>query len=267
MSAVDLDALSRASKEVPKEANDAPPEEIKKTPPPAPSGAEKVNKTIPEKAPKEVKLSTKHVLAPDRIIMLGACESGKTSLIRNIIRKYYEHSDYNILRCYWYGSNCDSEKWIPAKQRDKTINQSVHDKLTEVMKKIRERDPKKMCIVVWDDVLGESFHKDRWFAGFISTCRHYGIILLIGLQMLKAISPVIRENVQRVYLTSANNRTLDALVELSQSDLKKAEWVSRARVNLRKGCSSLLDFRAGQEEIISVTTDYIGPDGMADIKA
>ena len=122
------------------------------------------------------------------------------------------------------------------------------------MKRLRQADPTRYAIIVLDDVIGENFNQ-KWYKRFIATNRHYGIITLIGIQHLKSLSPTIRDNIQKVFLTGSNNATLHSLYELSTED---NEWLFRKKCKhgLRVGNPTFLDFRPGQREIVHLEVEY-----------
>lgn len=152
------------------------------------------------------KLSKKHLVVPDRILYLGACESGKTSLISQTIKLYERH--LNLVGIWWFGANSKNER-LPKCRARLQIDQDYIDKIRKLMKNIVREDvemelplmKQRYCIIVWDDVLGESFHQDRWVDDLISTCRHDNIILLVGLQYINKLPPVFRQNVKRAFIT------------------------------------------------------------------
>jgi hypothetical protein len=195
-------------------------------------------------------LSKKDLVMPDRMLMVGPSQTGKSSLIRTIIKLY--QATGKICAVYWYGANALKEKLPRARMRT-YIDKDQLTALRGAMKKIMKRttqtgSAERYAIVVLDDILSESFD-DAWWSDFISTCRHDNIILLIGLQYIKKVPPVIRENINRLWLTRSNNQTLKALYELSCEGSNFYEWCNKVTSGMGIGKPCLLDFRIEHEEI------------------
>jgi len=212
----------------------------------------KKKKTIEKPTVKVIKLNKNHVVVPDRLLLLGASETGKTSLIRNIIKLYQKNS--RIVGVYWFGKHANEEN-LPVFRKRNTINKKMIDKLRVTMKTIRKNSKNSYCIVVFDDILGESFHRDKWYDDFISSCRHEGIILIIGLQYIKSVPPVIRENVKRIIVTSSNNQTTKALYELGYES-NPYVFQKNLQDGLKIGICKMIDLRAGKYSIEAISTDY-----------
>ena len=187
------------------------------------------------------------LIYPDRILCLGASESGKTTLIRNIIRRYIS-SGRTIApdgRCvFWFGANAHQESsWLPKSHQCDHVSKK---KLTAIREMMRKGFAGRYVVIVLDDVLGETFHNDKFYADFISTCRHDRVILVIGLQYLRSVPPVIRENVKRFFVCSINNQTKKSLYELS-SNPNQYDFFGRLS-ELQKGEPVLIDVRPGVKQ-------------------
>ena len=194
------------------------------------------------------------LIYPDRILFLGPSESGKTTIIRHVINKYISSGKLagGKKGVFWYGVNYSLEKWLPRGHGMKSINKKQIDEIRTVM---RTSFKGKSMIIVFDDVLLESFHNDKWFSDFIGTCRHERIIVLIGIQYLNTISPVMRANIKRLFVTWSNNTAIDLLHKQSTSG-DKAKFQSQL-TNIKLGQPVLLDFRPSAT--IEVQRMSVGP--------
>jgi energy-coupling factor transporter ATP-binding protein EcfA2 len=192
-----------------------------------------------------LKIDQLELLYPDRALILGPSGSGKSTLLRHLVRRYIRSGKLitkNANSVFWFGKNQHEERWLPKGHGYTDISKS---KLTEI-RKMMKSFPGKHVVIVLDDVLGESFHHDKFYADFISTCRHERVILLIGLQFINAVPPVFRENINRYFVTKANNKTKAALFGLSS---EANEWDFKNRLsNFALGSCMLLDLRPGTDQ-------------------
>lgn len=209
--------------------------------------------------PKVTKQKVQHGFnfeAPTRILTLGPCFSGKTTAIRHMI-KYFK-STGEIAGIWWFGSSAHDETWLPKQYRYEKVSKTKIEAIRNMQKKPQFKNYYQ--IIVLDDILDTNFHSDKWWAHFISTCRHQNIILLIGLQYLKAMPPVFRDNVQSYVVCSANNGTTDALYNLSRNPSKHD--FRQHFSELVKGKPIIFSTVPGSKEITQIELGPLEPKNM-----
>ena len=105
------------------------------------------------------------ITLPERVMVLGGSESGKTTLIRHLVAQMQKH---NRVACVWYiGSNSAEETWVPAKFRRAQVSKPLLDNIRKVQRN-KQFEGLHQVIVI-DDALSESFHRDKWWNQYIST--------------------------------------------------------------------------------------------------
>lgn len=173
-----------------------------------------------------------------RICILGPTQSGKTTIIRHLIRNFVKTK--TVAAVYWFGDSYHEEKWLPPGRGEALINTAKLEALRTAMKSPNMAG--KHAIVVLDDVLGEEFlrgKQGKWWSRFISTSRHYNITLLIGMQYLKGISPVMRDNVKQWIVTWINHNGIEALHKQSRSS---KPFFRQELTDAKRGAPKLIDF-------------------------
>jgi GTPase SAR1 family protein len=196
---------------------------------------------------KQTPISQIDMVLPDRIGVVGGSESGKTTVIRNLLQSMVKN--HKVICIWWLGSNSDDEKWLPAKYRRKEISQPLMDNIRRSQLNPAMKDCHQ--IIVLDDIIGERFHKNPWWDQYISTCRHERITLIFGIQYLKSVSPCIRENFKRFIVCHSTNQTLSNLYQLS-SVANKHKWVEQF-AGIKLGSPILLDVRPGKQELVELS--------------
>jgi ABC-type glutathione transport system ATPase component len=194
----------------------------------------------------EIEIEDLELIFPNRICVMGASGSGKSTIIRNLVNLYLETGV--VTGVWWFGSSVRDER-LPKGHGEETINKAKIDKIRQMQRTPNMK--KAYQIIVLDDILTQKFHQDKWWDGFISTCRHDRIILVLGLQYCKSISPSMRENFQQFICTSLTNQTVSALYSLSQNP---DQWRFRKSLSgIKLGTAKLIDFRpSAHHEITNI---------------
>ena len=214
------------------------------------------NKEVVNRVSKENTISDLNLQLPTRLCTLGSSQSGKSTLIRHMIKEF--KSKFNVSSVWWMGSSAHEESWLSPKFRYQAISRTKIDAIRKLMKTNAFKNTH--CIIVLDDILTEKFHNNRWWNGFISTCRHDHITLIFGIQHLKSMSPTIRDNVQYYFVCSLNNSTCDALHGLSNTPDK---YQFRKQLTAAKlGHPILFCTIPGQKEIQHLTVGRCEPEDM-----
>ena len=188
--------------------------------------------------------------------MLGPPQSGKSTLIRHIIKEF--KSKNNVSSVWFFGSYSHEEVWLHPKFRYPKISKTKIDAIRAMMRTPAFKNTH--CIIVLDDVIIENFHRSPFWADFIATSRHDNITVLIGMQYLKSLSPQIRENCQYYFITALNNTTCDSLHGLSNIPDKYA--FRKQLTTAWKGHPILFRTVPGEKEITPLTVEALEPNQM-----
>ncbi len=160
------------------------------------------------------------------MMLLGMTGSGKSVFIRQIYERHVgkgKRFDFALL----FGFNADRPQYdyIDKKQRFTEVNPESIKQKWNAMRKLRDRYAQTYgqavadrfeTLFIFDDILGENFHKDKFYADFISRCRHDGIVCIFGIQYINSIPPVIRNNVSQFIITCGTNQIAQALYPMTK---------------------------------------------------
>ncbi|HRP37055.1 MAG TPA: ATPase/DNA packaging protein [Candidatus Dojkabacteria bacterium] len=193
---------------------------------------------------------------PDRICLLGQSETGKTTIIRYIIKLM--RAKFAVACVWWISPNSGQETWIPKRYRRTSISKSLLTGIRELQRTPAFKNSHQ--IVVLDDCIGENFHRDKFWDDYISTCRHDRVSLIIGLQYLKGMAPVMRENIKQWILTHANNQTLKHLYELSANPNFSAWRHHFSKIEI--GHPVMMDVRPNKPELQVLSIPRCEPNDM-----
>ena len=201
---------------------------------------------------------TLNLKMPDRYIVCGQSESGKTSFIRWLIQQLC--NNFKVSGIWWFGKNSNEEDWLPSKYRLDRISKTRIDAVKRVNFNIKSLGYHQ--IIILDDIIGEDFHgKDKkWYNDFIATSRHENITIVCGIQYLKAINPCFRENIQKYIICDANRKTLDCLYDFCTTDMTKQQWIKSFKFILGKPIS--VSTVSGSQNLKRLTVPYISPNDI-----
>ena len=201
-------------------------------------------------------ISELDMVLPERILVLGSSESGKTTAIRALIQLMKRTN--RVAAVWWISVNHRQETWLPSCYRRSRVSKELLDRIRACQ---RNREFAGMHqIVVIDDCLTEKFHRDAWWNAYISTCRHDRVTLIFGVQYLKGLSPVVRDNIKRYLCCHVNNGTLKALYDLALDD-NWYHWKSHF-TGLTRGQPLLMDVRPGKQELTKLRVPRMEPEMM-----
>lgn len=187
---------------------------------------------------------------PNRLVILGSTDSGKTTTIRNIIVSL--RNNYSIAAVWCFGRSADEETWIPRGFRSTTVDKEQLDKIRNIQNTKPFKDLHQ--IVILDDILGTNFHQDKWWSDFISTCRKQRITIIFSIQHLKAVPPVIRENCHKYIICNCDNGTAEALYALASCGTSKSQFKNLlSGKTFVKGRPVLFDRTPGAQELTKLS--------------
>jgi len=145
-------------------------------------------------------------------IIAGMTESGKTNLVKQILR----YNAQLFHKIYLICSTVDLQteySFLPGQ----AILPLSEESLALIVEE-QKRSPKQRTAVILDDVIGKiRFQQNNHFDHLASTCRHYRLHQFILIQDLKKLSPCLRDNCKVLFVTRLKEHSLKVCYELSSN--------------------------------------------------
>ncbi len=200
---------------------------------------------------------------PDRYMIVGPSESGKSTVARNLLKTYWDTG--RIVMTFWYGAHHEQEDYLPRKRRSFGVNKDQIDKLRLAMKKYFV--PKKLyTIIVFDDIMNEKLRggkDDRWWGELFTQSRHENIIIICCIHQINTLHPAARSSAKRWIITKSNVRLVDQLYEHSCAHSSKALF-KELILGIEKGKPLMMDLNDnnGGEEIHKLVVNKLDSEEM-----
>lgn len=155
----------------------------------------------------------KFIQLPFTLNVAGHCGSGKTVMIRYLIKSLKSQLDCvvvisntaNFTEDYKF---LDDYQNIKCKIFNSLSAENVIKALMQIQKRNRENDNKKNVLLIFDDVFG-SIKDSKYFKDLVSTYRHYNISIIFSAQYISGSQTYLREISN--YVVVFNQRTQSAL--------------------------------------------------------
>lgn len=190
------------------------------------------------------------------MMLLGMTGSGKSVLIRQIYENHVgKGKKFNFAILFGFNADRPQYNYIDKKLRYTDVDPSTIKAKWQAIKTLREEYAERygdhvaehfQVLFIFDDILGENFHKDIFYRDFISRCRHDGIVCIFGIQYINSIPPVIRNNVSQFVITCGTNMIASALLPLTK---QTNQWEFTKLVNsVELGRPLYLDIRPHLEK-------------------
>jgi len=145
-------------------------------------------------------------------IIAGQTESGKTNLVKQLIR--YNSQSYNKIFLICSTIDLQTEYDCLPKAAILPLSQESIEWVLEKQRK----NPNQRVAIILDDVVGKmKFHNNELFDYIASSCRHFRIHVFLLVQDAKKISPTIRDNCKVLFVTRLKEHSLKVCFELSTS--------------------------------------------------
>jgi len=129
-------------------------------------------------------------------IIAGMTESGKTNLVKQIIR--YNSQNYCKIYLICSTINLHSKYDYLPKQAVLPLSEENFEEVLEEQK----RKNKQKVALIFDDVLGKMcFQNSNLFDYIASSCHHFRLHAFLLVQGLKNLSPLIRDNCKVLFDT------------------------------------------------------------------
>lgn len=197
---------------------------------------------------------------PKHILFLGQTETGKSTAWRWLL--IWWTIRFNIGGVWVFSKNIDKETWVLP---DRGLNRVSKTRL-QAIRNAGEQSPDCYQIVVFDDIMGEDFHHDKFFTDLTASYRHQNVFFIFSIQSLhNAIPPAIRDNFMKIVIVQANNETITHLFKLSRMNSLKEFKAMFKEGTLTKGKPIMLNTIAGEPEIIPLTFGILEPCDMISI--
>jgi energy-coupling factor transporter ATP-binding protein EcfA2 len=145
-------------------------------------------------------------------LICGSTESGKTTLVKHLIR--YNALSYH--KIYLLCSTVDLQDEYSFLPRQ-AILPVTEDSVKQIVEG-QEANPNQRVAVIMDDCIGKiKFQNSNLFDHLASSCRHYRIKLFILIQDMKKLSPTLRDNCKVLFVTRLKEHSLKVCYELSSN--------------------------------------------------
>jgi ABC-type dipeptide/oligopeptide/nickel transport system ATPase component len=158
---------------------------------------------------------------PFSLTLTGHCGSGKSYLIKYIIRSFQQKSFFDFICVFSNTANFTEDydflKDKPAEDPSTGTRYAIFSpiyadekikRLMQIQKKNRENDNKKNVLIVFDDCFG-SVKDSKQFKDLISTYRHYNFSIIFSVQYISGSTTYLREISQ--YAAIFEQRSANAL--------------------------------------------------------
>lgn len=138
------------------------------------------------------------------IVIAGQTRSGKTNLVKSIIRR--NALSWNRVFLLSPTLGLQDYNFLPPQF-------CLHDasKMPSFIKRLKEQQRKytnvKTCLVL-DDCVGSLKFNDKLFDELATTLRHYRMTMFVLVQDLKKITPTIRDNAVLLFVTKLKEHSL-----------------------------------------------------------
>lgn len=147
---------------------------------------------------------------PCNIIIAGQTDTGKTNLVKLLVRKYATTFNRIILlspTANLQGVNFLQEKFI--------IKDVTPGKVEKIISE-QEKNRKWKTLLIFDDCIGSmSFKNSSVFDKLASSGRHYNTTIIHIVQDLNKLSPCIRDNSKYLFITLCKEHQLKTCFQLS----------------------------------------------------
>lgn len=185
------------------------------------------------------------------MMLLGMTGSGKSVFIKQVYQNHVgKGKKFSFAILFGFNADRPQYNYIDKKLRYTDVNPDTIRAKWEAIRKLKEEYFEKygedvadrfQVLFIFDDILGENFHKDKFYCDFISRCRHDGIVCIFGIQYINSIPPVIRNNVSQFVITCGTNQIATALLPLTK---ETNQWAFTKLVNdVELGRPLYLDIR------------------------
>lgn len=158
-------------------------------------------------------------------LFVGLPGSGKTTLVLNLLTRYYKKS---FDRIYFFSGSLHTlpDKFVAKLHSDRVFTDL--DNLESIMAECQENDHK--CLFVFDDLVKEVKEKDKLIMKLSMNRRHIGkgVSIWMITQKLKNIPLTIRSQIDSVYFfyaSAKNKKEVESLFDDYITELDRDEYL------------------------------------------
>jgi len=149
------------------------------------------------------------------MVITGVTGTGKTELVRRMVLDSYKRYHDCHLFCSTALEQPESYEWLPSSKKTTEVDEDTLITFVEKHKKRnrgKEESKRYRMLLILDDVIGDvNMKNSKFIDGMASKCRHWGLMVVILTQNLKHVSPTIRNNSSRIYVTKLHEHDLKTL--------------------------------------------------------
>jgi hypothetical protein len=165
---------------------------------------------------------------PSLTIIAGMSESGKTNLMKHLIRLHASKFHRIVVLC----PTLDLQSSYECIDPNCLIREPSSGDIEKIMEQ-QSKFPNLRTMLILDDCLGSVRFRDNVFDRLASSGRHYNISTFIIIQDLKKITPTIRDNAKVMYVTKLKSHSLEACFDISNGFTNKSEFLTYINSNCR----------------------------------
>jgi Cdc6-like AAA superfamily ATPase len=157
-------------------------------------------------------MSGLNITIPGLFIIVGQQGSGKSQLIKYVLRQYRSKFSYGI--CYSNTAFDGGFEYIPSKFVYSEYDETSLVKLMNLQAGLVQQGITKEAFVVFDDVIDVKTFNSPALRRLTTQLRHYRITCILSTQYPNALPPIFRSNSMNVALFRTDSRiALKALWE------------------------------------------------------
>lgn len=145
-------------------------------------------------------------------IIISKRNSGKTKLVLNLIKYYFDKYNYDIIYLFSKTALFNKDWSFIDKKYISDLDENILQKIIKYQKNNITKNKNINIIIIFDDVKLTSISKS--LSDLFSIGRHYNITILLSVQFPRLIvSPLIRSNIDYLFFSQLNNNTLHTIYE------------------------------------------------------
>jgi hypothetical protein len=147
---------------------------------------------------------------PATIIIAGITETGKTTLLTNII--YLNRNQFHRIWLLSPFAHKEIYDYIPKKYK---ITDPTDVDLENIFQE-QENNPEMRTCIICDDCIGRiNFSRGRISKLLATTGRHVNVSFIIVNQYLNDINPLVRDNAKILFVTKVKGHCIDTIYKLT----------------------------------------------------
>ena len=166
------------------------------------------------------------------ILVCGKRNTGKTFYTSWLLKKYKDQFDLILVisPTAKFGNDWDfiNDKFVKSEYNEELVKHLIKKNSEYIQNGL-----KKHILIILDDVTGEiDTQNDKLFKLLATRGRHYHISVILIAQHVKSLaSPVIRDNLDYIFILKSGRQSIDTLYELVCYSNNKNEFIKFVNQN------------------------------------